>query len=218
MFCVFSCIAAVARAQSASAPEAPQAPKESARPADESVAPLPLDIAGYVAARSLTSDDLDAHEIFREYSASLFVSKTAGRWLFHSEINANTAPEWDSEGIHIVPRLSDLSLKLETASVNYNWRDWLQVQAGFLFVPTYWRTHRFQTTTLTVDEPLIDQAVFPTAFTGAMIHGDKYLEDGGVSYELYGGSSQQAIFEDAVVNANLTLRPSVDQRIRHGGR
>ena len=26
----------------------------------------------------------------------------------------------------------------------------------FFFIPTYWRTHRYQSTTLTVDEPLID--------------------------------------------------------------
>jgi hypothetical protein len=97
-----------------------------------------------------------------------------------------------------------LSVKLETASVNFNWRDSLQVQGGFLFVPTYWRTHRYQSTTLTVDEPLIDQAIFPTAFAGAMIHGDRYFEEGGVSYQLYGGSAQQANFEDAVVAADLT--------------
>jgi hypothetical protein len=57
---------------------------------------------------------------------------------------------------------------------------------------------------LTVDEPLIDQAVFPTAFTGAMIHGDKYLDEGGVSYQIYGGYAQQANFEDALVTVDLT--------------
>jgi hypothetical protein len=212
--CLILCMAGGARAQSVADPDpvpqaprasqAPEAPQEPALPAADHGGSFPLDVAGYDAVRNLTGDDLADRNVFREYSGSIFVSKTIHRWLFHSEINANTAPEWDSEGIHLLPRMSHLSVKLETASVNFNWRDGLQVQAGFLFVPTYWRTHRYQSTTLTVDEPLIDQAVFPTAFTGAMIHGDRYLEEGGISYQIYAGYAQQANFEDAVVSADLT--------------
>jgi hypothetical protein len=212
--CHVLCIAAAARAQSISTPEpARPAPQEPARPDAGSVSPPPLDVAGYFSARNLGSDDLADHNIYREYSGSIFLSKTIGRWLFHSEINANTAPEWDSEGIHLFPRTSHLSVKLETASANFNWRDWLQVQAGFLFVPTYSRTHRYQSVMLTVDEPLIDQAVFPTAFKGAMIHGDKYFQDGGIGYAFYGGSSQQASFEDAVVAADLARSRSLGGKV-----
>jgi hypothetical protein len=212
--CHVLCMTTATRAQSISAPEPEQpAPQELAPSTADKVAPLPLDVAGYLAARNLGSDDLVDRSSFREYSGSIFLSKTIGRWLFHSEINANTAPEWDSEGVHLFPRTSQLSVKLETASVNLNWRDWLQLQAGFLFVPTYWRTHRYQSTTLTVDEPLIDQAVFPTAFTGAMIHGDKYLDEGGISYQIYGGSAQQANFEDAVVAAELTRSRALGGKI-----
>jgi hypothetical protein len=205
------CVVDATRAQAIAAPE--PAPQEPEHPTAATVAPFPLDVAGYVAFRNLGSDDLIDRTSFREYSGSVFLSKTIGRWLFHSEINANTAPEWDSEGIHILPRLTNLSVKLETASVNYTWRDWMQVQAGFLFVPTYWRTHRYQSTTLTVDEPLIDQAIFPTAFTGAMIHGDRYREEGGISYQFYGGTSQQANFEDAVVGPDLVHSKSVGGKV-----
>jgi hypothetical protein len=211
--CQVLCMAAGTRAQSISAPETPQAPQEPTHPTADHIDSSPLDVAGYLAVRNLTGDDLADRNVFREYSGSTFLSKTIGRWLFHSEINANTAPEWDSEGIHLLPRMSNLSVKLETASVNFNWRDWLQVQAGFLFVPTYWRTHRYQSTTLTVDEPLIDQAVFPTAFTGATIHGDRYFEEGGISYQVYGGSAQQANLEDAVVAADLTRSRAVGGKV-----
>src|SRR3984893_10951820 len=204
--CQIVCMATATGAQSTSAPETPEEPTHTTA---DHVASSPLDVAGYNAVRNLMGDDLADRKVFREYSGSIFVSKTIGRWLFHSEINANTAPEWDSEGVHLFPRMSHLSVKLETASGNFNWRDWLQVQAGFLFVPTYWRTHRYQSTTLTVDEPLIDQAVFPTAFTGAMIHGDKYLDEGGISYQFYRRYAQQANFEDAVVAAELTRSRAV---------
>jgi hypothetical protein len=209
--CQVLCLTNGMLAQAISGPE--PAAQEPEHPVAATVAPFPLDIAGYLAARNLGSDDLVDHSSFREYSGSIFLSKTIGRWLFHSEINANTAPEWDSEGIHLFPRTSQLSVKLETASANFNWRDSLQLQAGFLFVPTYWRTHRYQSTTLTVDEPLIDQAVFPTAFTGAMIHGDKYLDEGGISYQVYGGYAQQANFEDAVVGSELTRSRAVGGKI-----
>lgn len=154
-------------------------------------AKFPLDVAGYIGFRALSGDDLNEHRSYREYAGSLFVSKKAGPWLFHSEWNATTAAEYATEGIHIAPRSTNLNLTIETASVNYNWRDWLQAEAGFLFVPTYWRTHRYQSTNLTVDEPLMDQNVFPTAFKGAMIHGEKYFEHGGLSYLIYGGISQE---------------------------
>jgi hypothetical protein len=159
--------------------------------ADPPPARFPLDVAGYLSFRYLNADDLDDHRLYREYGGSLFVSKRLGRWQFHSEFNANSASEFDTEGIHLAPRSPNLNLTLETLSANYNWRDWLQVQAGFLFIPTYFRTHRYQTTNLTVDEPLMDQSVFPTAFKGGMLHGDKYFEHGGLSYIVYGGIGQE---------------------------
>lgn len=173
------------RAQDAPAPEAKQDIPDPPR------ARFPVDVAGYIGFRALSEDDLSEHRSYREYAGSVFVSKKAGHWLFHSEINANSATEFGTEGIRIAPRYPNLNVTLETASVNYNWRDWLQVEAGFLFVPTYWRTHRYQSTNLTVDEPLMDQNVFPTAFKGGMLHGDKYFEHGGVSYLIYGGISQE---------------------------
>lgn len=109
-----------------------------------------------------------------------------------------------------MPSLTHLTIELQTASANYNWRDWLQGEAGFLFVPTNWRTHRYQSTNLTVDEPLIDQNVFPTAFKGIMLHGDKYFEDGGFSYQIYGGVSQELeIFDTDAIFSMDQLRLAV---------
>jgi hypothetical protein len=208
-----SCLSVSVHAQSAQPPDAAAGPPQEAPPTAPRATRLPVDVAGYVDFRSLTTDEETQASYFREYAASIFLSKTIDRWLFHSEINANTAPEWDSEGIHLFPRSSNLSVKLETASVNYNWRDWLQGQAGFIFVPTYWRTHRYQSTTLTVDDPLIDQSIFPTAFTGGMIHGDKYFEEGGFSYQIYGGVSQQARFDDSAPGDPLRRARSVGGKV-----
>ena len=109
-------------------------------PANETKAPrnFPFEVAGYVNFRYLNDDALQEHHFFREYSGSLFLIKTVGRWRFHSELNANTAPEYDSYGIYLLSRRPSLSVKLDSAFVNYNARDWLQVQAGLLFIPTYW--------------------------------------------------------------------------------
>src|SRR3984893_12261371 len=106
------------------AQESQQAP-----PAQETTArrSFPLEVAGYISFRYLNDDALEEHDYFREYSASVFLSKTIGRWRFHSEFNANTAPEYDSEGIHLFPRRPSLSVKLDSGFVNYNHRDWLPV-------------------------------------------------------------------------------------------
>jgi hypothetical protein len=167
---------------------------------------FPLDVAGYLSFRSLNDDAFNKRQFFREYAGSIFLSKKAGRWLFHSEFNINSALEFDTDGIHITPRIPHLSVKLQNAFANYNWRDWLQVQAGYLFVPTYWRTHRYQSTNLTVDEPLIDQNVFPGVFKGVMLHGDKYFEDGGFSYQIYGGVTQEPeVFDPESMNTGVNL-------------
>jgi hypothetical protein len=67
---------------------------------------------------------------------------------------------------------------------------------GNLEIYTYWSTHRYQSTTLTVDEPSIDQKLFPTALKGGAVHGDKYWGDGGVSYIVYGGDDLQSEFQE----------------------
>jgi hypothetical protein len=176
---------------------------------------FPVDVAGYVSFRYINDDAFSEHHSYRDYSASLFLSKTLGRWRFHSEFNADTAPEYTAEGISLFPRRPSLSIKLDSGFVNYNWRDSLQFQGGLLFIPTYWRTHRYQSTALTVDEPLIDQVVFPTALKGGELYGEKYWEDGGVSYIIYGGIDTQSQFVEAtqlvqnepgrVVGGKLTL-------------
>src|SRR5438093_318140 len=79
----------------------------------------PLEVAGYFSFRYLNEDSLSERNFYREYSGSLFLSKTIGRWRFHSELNASNAPEYDAEGIHIFPRTRSLSVKLDSASINF---------------------------------------------------------------------------------------------------
>jgi hypothetical protein len=170
--------------------QGPSSPEPAASPS------FPFDVAGYINFRYVNDDAFQVHNFYRDYAASLFLSKTVGRWRFHAELNVDTAAEYDSNGIHLFPRRPSLSVTLDNAFVNYNARDWLQLQAGLLFVPTYWRMHRYQSTTLTVDEPLIDQNIFPTALKGVELYGDRYWGSGGVSYTIYGGTDQQSQFQE----------------------
>src|SRR3954467_9194428 len=117
---------------------------------------------------------------------SLFLSKTAGHLKIHSELKVNNAPQQDSDGLHVLDRSGRIGIHLDTAWANYSVRDWLQAQGGFVFVPTYRRTHRYQSTTLTPHDPLIDQAFFPPAIVGGVLHTDKYWEKAGLSYTVYG--------------------------------
>lgn len=49
---------------------------------------LPLDVAGYLSFRTLNNDNLSEHHSYGEVAGSIFLSKKAGQWLFHSEFNA----------------------------------------------------------------------------------------------------------------------------------
>jgi len=53
--------------------------------------PFPIEIAGYLSFQMLRSDDLAQSFSYRDYSGSLFLSKTLGRWRFHAELNAGNA-------------------------------------------------------------------------------------------------------------------------------
>src|ERR1035437_2866555 len=103
---------------------------------------FPLDLAGYGSFQYLAAPgQFDAHS---EFSGSIFVSKSLKRFRCHSEFNITNAGQYDSEGIHLVRLGPDWKLKLDSATLTYTVRDWLQVAAGFEFVPTYWRTHRYK--------------------------------------------------------------------------
>jgi hypothetical protein len=169
---------------------------------------FPIEIAGYFSFQTLKNDDLAQPFSYRDYSGSLFLSKTWGRWRFHAELNADKAPGSDVDGIHLFRRSGGPSLDLDSGFVNYTVSDSLQIEAGFLFIPTYWREHRYQSTTLTVDDPLIDQSVFPTGFKGGMVHGDRYFGQGGITYMVYGGVDQEKEFlatEQAVDTQGATV-------------
>jgi len=183
--------------ESAPVPADGQVPQDPSPPEPGAGHSFPVDVAGYVSFRYLNNDAFNEHRFYRDYASSLFLSKTLGRWRFHAEFNADTAAEYDAEGISLFPRRPSLSINLDSAFVNYNWRDSLQFQGGLLFIPTYWRTHRYQSTTLTVDEPLIDQTVFPTALKGGALYGEKYWGDTGVSYIVYGGIDTQSQYQES---------------------
>jgi len=146
--------------------------------------PLPIEISGYISIREMRGEN-SSKSSFREYAGSLFLSKTYKRWDIHSELNIEHSSDFDGDGIVFGP--TNIGAHLHTAWLNYKYRDWLNARGGFLHVPTYWRTHRYQSTTLTVEEPLIDLRIFPSAFIGGMIHGSSYFETSGISYTLYSG-------------------------------
>lgn len=149
-----------------------------------------VDVSGYWDLRRLPGEDELNPHAYIESAFSLFLSKSLGKWRVQTEFNLHYEPNSDSDGLHLF-RYRATGLDMDTAWVNYTARDWLQVQGGFVFVPTYWRTHRYQSTTLTPDDPLIDQAIFPPAILGASVHGDKYWENSGFSYVFYSGVTQE---------------------------
>lgn len=153
-------------------------------------ATLPFDISGYFSFRQLKGEEVGNRDAFREYAFSLFLDKTLSKWRFHAELNSEKSPHFDNDGILFGP--DSIKAHLHTGWVNYQASDTLQLRAGFLFIPTYWRTHRYQSTTLTVADPLIDRTIFPTGVVGGMAHGSKLFDDGGFSYTVYGGVTPRA--------------------------
>jgi hypothetical protein len=174
-----------------------------------------IDFAGYASFRRVAPPG--GSDAANEFSASIFATRAFGRFRLHSEFNLSNAAEYDSEGIDLVARHRDVSVKLDSATLTYSFRDWLQFETGFEFVPTYWRAHHYQSTTLTVEDPVMDQRIFPTAFKGGVIKGDRLFEHGGFSYQLYGGIGQQTLYLDNGKGTFLARDPMVGGKfVVHG--
>jgi hypothetical protein len=63
------------------------APTTGVAASDPAPSKFALDAAGYLSFRAINADDFAKHDYYREYAGSIFLSKNAGRWLFHSEFN-----------------------------------------------------------------------------------------------------------------------------------
>jgi hypothetical protein len=151
---------------------------------------LPVDLSAVVASRY--EPERGSGTYGPEANATLFISKRLGAWQMHAKLNANSARQLDRDGIGLIRQREHFATDVDAAWVNYNARDWLQWRTGLLYIPTYWGSRRFQSATLTVADPFIDQEIFPAAFTGTMLHGDRLFEDGGFSYSVYAGKGLEA--------------------------
>ncbi len=118
-------------------------------------------------------------------TVSLFFGKTFGNWRFHSELEYQYGTELSPSGRPVGAASGELAV--ETAWLDYSHRDWLAARAGILLTPTYWSTHHYPSTTLTVRNPLIHERIFPSNVMGAMVHGSRYFEEAGFDYSFYAG-------------------------------
>jgi len=155
----------------------------------DSAKQTPFDVSGYVGTRRITDDDIEHEMRVQEYTAALFLSKSVGRWNFLSEIQVHNLKQGSIDGLPLGPRRA--GAQVQTAWGNYRFRDSFQLRAGHQLVPTYWRLHRYQSTTLTVEDPLLDSNVFPASFDGVAAHGSHFGDLASVSYSVYGGSGNR---------------------------
>lgn len=167
-------------------PPPPAAEAGEALPEPE--APPPMDLSGYYSFRYFNDTRPAQPGAFQAHVASLFFGKKMGRWRFFSEVEFEYAPAFEGNGLSLSPQRGEVVL--ETVWLNYGRHDWLNARAGLLLVPTYWRIHHYPSTTLTVQNPLIDQAIFPGDIVGAMVHGSRYFADGGLDYTWYAGNGR----------------------------
>ena len=159
-------------------------------PLPEAPSSPPMDLSGYYSFRYLNDTRPASPGSFQSHVASLFFGKQMGKWRFHSEAEFEYAPVFEGNGASVTSARGEVLL--ETAWLNYSHQDWLNARAGLLLVPTYWRVHHYPSTTLTVENPLIDKQIFPASIVGTMIHGSRYRGEAGVDYTFYVGNGRGA--------------------------
>ena len=166
---------------------------------------LPLDISGFFASTGVRTGLAGPFANYQTHSASIFLGKTLGNWSFHSEMEFNYGPQLEHGANPLGASAGEA--EMETAWMNYKQADWLNVRAGMLFLPTYWRLHSYPSTTMTAQAPLLYESIFPPNIAGVMIHGSKYFEDNGFTYTVYGGQGRE--FLDAHHNSRDAVGASV---------
>jgi hypothetical protein len=171
------------------------APDGSSSQVVETVIPAPpppetsTELSAFLASRWINTGLKGPAATYQVHTASLFFGKTYGNWSFHSEMEFDYLPELAHGSIPT--GASKGEVELETAWLNYKKRDWLNMRAGILITPNYWRLHNYSSTTMTVQAPLLYETVFPPNVAGIMIHGSKYFEDNGFTYSVYAGQGRE---------------------------
>jgi hypothetical protein len=145
----------------------------------------PLDISGYFSSRYSRVKDSPEAQSYEQQTMSLFFDKTLGFLQLHSELEYEYGSEVTPFGRSIGPASGEFNA--ETAWLDYTYRDWLKGRAGIFLTPTYWSLHHYPSTTLTVENPLMYERIFPANVVGTMAHGSRYFENGGFDYSIYAG-------------------------------
>lgn len=149
---------------------------------------LPVDLSGYLSLRYMDDNSSSGVGSFQSNALSLFLGKQLGRWRYFSEVEFEYAPNYVGSGSATSTARGEILT--ETVWLSYTKSDALTFTAGQLLVPAYWRVHHYPSTTLTVQNPLIDKRIFPADIVGGMVGGSAYFDFGGLEYGAYLGNGR----------------------------
>lgn len=154
-------------------------------PAAEELEGKPLQISGYLSSRFSRVPAAHQPADFGQQNMSVFLDKQLGALRLHTELEYEYGPETNPLG-HPTGAASG-GFSAETAWLDYRYRDAVNLSGGIFLTPTYWGLHHYPSTSLTVENPLMYERIFPANIIGGMLHGSHYFADGGFDYTLYAG-------------------------------
>ena len=147
-------------------------------------------INGYYDFEWYNDDKKSSPSSFRQHHLSFFFDKKIESWHFFSELEFEFAFDVEGNGGTVT---GSGESKIETAWLEYNYSDLLNIRAGKLLMPQYWTANHYPSQTLSTSTPLLVKRVIPFDTTGVSAYGTHYWENAwGASYNVFVGNGEAA--------------------------
>ncbi len=138
------------------------------------------------------------------------------KWTFFTELEF----ELSDDGSFFFEDGDDESeFEIETAWIEYHFRDGFKARAGKHLLPQYWQTYHYPNLTLSTRPPAMVGAIFPKNIIGVQARGDLWFpSERGISYVAYLGNGGDTDISEIDTNENKAVGGRLTAHLAGGKR
>jgi len=166
----------------------------------------------YVAADSSIVDSFVQNEL------AIFLRHASEdeKWTFFSELEFEL---FDDGSFYFGDYEDESEFEVETAWIEYHFRDGFKARAGKHLLPEYWQTYHYPNLTLSTRPPTMVGAIFPKNIIGVQARGDFWFpSERGISYVAYLGNGGDTDISEIDTNENKAVGGRLTTHLASGKR
>ena len=176
-----------------------------------------ISIHGYNDFQYLAADS-SVNDSFVQNELAIFLRHASEdeKWTFFGELEFEL---FDDESFFFGDRDGESEFEIETAWLEYHFRDGFRARAGKHLLPEYWQTYHYPNLTLSTRPPTMVGAIFPKNIIGVQARGDFWFpSERGISYVAYLGNGGDTDVSEIDTNENKAVGGRLTTHLARGTR